>query len=46
MGEFKEGDTVLVDAQDGKIVFWSEQFTAERAKDDGKKPVGAGARRN
>jgi hypothetical protein len=47
MGEFKEGDTVLVDAQDGKIVFWSEQYAAERADaGNGKKPVGAGARKN
>jgi ATP-dependent Clp protease ATP-binding subunit ClpB len=46
-GEFKEGDTVLVDAQDGKIVFWSEQYAAERADaGNGKKPVGAGARKN
>jgi len=45
-GEFKEGDTVLVDAQEGKIVFWSEQYAAERAKEDGKRPVGAGARQN
>jgi ATP-dependent Clp protease ATP-binding subunit ClpB len=46
MGEFKEGDTILVDAQDGKIVFWSEQYAAEKAKENGKKPVGAGARQN
>jgi len=47
-GEFKEGDTVLVDAQDGKIVFWSEQYAAERADggNGSKKPVGAGARKN
>jgi len=45
-GEFKEGDTVLVDAQDGKVVFWSEQYAVEKAKEDGKRPVGAGNRRN
>jgi ATP-dependent Clp protease ATP-binding subunit ClpB len=48
-GEFKEGDTVVVDAQDGKIVFWSEQYAAERAagaRENGKKPVGAGRRIN
>ncbi len=46
LGEFTEGDTILVDAQDGKIVFWSEQYAAEKAKENGKKPVGAGARQN
>jgi len=49
MGEFKEGDTAMVDAQDGKIVFWSEQYAAEKAAENGtkgKKPVGAGARKN
>jgi ATP-dependent Clp protease ATP-binding subunit ClpB len=45
-GEFKEGDTVVVDAQDGKVVFWSEQYAAEKAAENGKKPVGAGSRRN
>ena len=30
-GEFKEGDTVYVDAEDGKIVFWSEQYAQQRA---------------
>jgi ATP-dependent Clp protease ATP-binding subunit ClpB len=45
-GEFKEGDTVVVDAQDGKIVFWSEQYAAGRAAGNGKKPVGAGGRKN
>ncbi len=48
-GEFKEGDTVVVDAQDGKIVFWSEQYAAEKAAEsspNGKKPVGAGSRKN
>jgi ATP-dependent Clp protease ATP-binding subunit ClpB len=47
MGEFKEGDTILVDAQDGKIVFWSEQYATEKAEaSNGKTPVGAGARKN
>jgi len=41
-GEFKEGDTVMVDAQEGKIVFWSEQYAAERSAKAEKKPVGAG----
>src|SRR5207237_1095945 len=45
-GEFKEGDTVCVDAQDGKIVFWSEQYAAEKAAENEKRPVGAGSRRN
>jgi ATP-dependent Clp protease ATP-binding subunit ClpB len=45
-GEFKEGDTVVVDAQDGKVVFWSEQFAAEKAAENGKRPVGAGSRTN
>ncbi|HET7701251.1 MAG TPA: ATP-dependent chaperone ClpB [Candidatus Limnocylindria bacterium] len=40
-GELKEGDTVMVDAQDGKVVFWSEQYAAERAAEAEKKPVGA-----
>ncbi|OLD52654.1 MAG: ATP-dependent chaperone ClpB [Chloroflexi bacterium 13_1_40CM_2_70_6] len=30
-GEFKEGDTVYVDTEDGKIVFWSEQYEQQRA---------------
>src|SRR3989475_130809 len=30
-GEFKEGDTVYVDTEDGKIVFWSEQYAQQRA---------------
>src|SRR5467141_3450271 len=33
-GEFKEGDTVFVDAQDGKIVFWSEQYAQEKAQEN------------
>jgi len=41
-GEYREGDTVLVDAQNGEIVFWSEEYAAEVAKENEKKPVGAG----
>jgi ATP-dependent Clp protease ATP-binding subunit ClpB len=41
-GEYREGDTVLVDAQNGEVVFWSEEYAAEVAKENGKKPVGAG----
>jgi len=41
-GEYREGDTVVVDAQNGEIVFWSEQYAAELADEREKKPVGAG----
>jgi ATP-dependent Clp protease ATP-binding subunit ClpB len=44
-GEYREGDTVVVDAQNGEIVFWSEQYAADVAKENEKKPVGA-ARQN
>jgi ATP-dependent Clp protease ATP-binding subunit ClpB len=41
-GEFKEGDTVFVDAQDGKVVFWSEQYAQEKAEEHGGRvPAGA-----
>ena len=44
-GEFKEGDTVFVDAEDGKIVFWSEQYAQERAEANGERePAGAAGR--
>jgi ATP-dependent Clp protease ATP-binding subunit ClpB len=46
-GEFKEGDTIYVDAEDGKIVFWSEQYAQQRAdreKDGGRETAGAGRR--
>jgi ATP-dependent Clp protease ATP-binding subunit ClpB len=44
-GEFKEGDTVFLDAQDGKIVFWSEQYAQQKAEEnDGREPAGAGGR--
>ncbi|MFN2520208.1 MAG: ATP-dependent chaperone ClpB [Candidatus Limnocylindria bacterium] len=42
-GEYVEGDTVFVDAEGGKIVFWNEDYAKERAED--KRPVGAGAGR-
>jgi len=47
-GEFKEGDTVVVDADDGKIVFWSEQYAQERAdkNENGKTPAGTARRSN
>jgi ATP-dependent Clp protease ATP-binding subunit ClpB len=41
-GEFREGDTVFVDAQNGEIVFWSEQYAAEKAGEHEKNAVGAG----
>ncbi|TMF54297.1 MAG: AAA family ATPase, partial [Chloroflexi bacterium] len=41
-GEFHEGDTVVVDARNGEIVFWSEQYAAKVAEENEKKPVGAG----
>src|SRR5438093_1165705 len=40
--DFKEGDTVFVDAQDGKIVFWSEQYAQEKAEEREREPAGAG----
>ncbi|TMC75604.1 MAG: AAA family ATPase [Chloroflexi bacterium] len=44
-GEFKEGDTVFVDAQNGKVVFWSEQYAKEKAEENGgREPAGAGGR--
>ena len=44
-GEFKEGDTVFVDAQDGKVVFWSEQYAQEKAEENGgREPAAAGGR--
>jgi ATP-dependent Clp protease ATP-binding subunit ClpB len=44
-GEFKEGDTVFVDAEDGKIVFWSEQYAQQRADENGERePAGAAGR--
>jgi ATP-dependent Clp protease ATP-binding subunit ClpB len=41
-GEFKEGDTVVVDVENGKVVFWSQQYAAEKAEEREKHPVGAG----
>jgi ATP-dependent Clp protease ATP-binding subunit ClpB len=44
-GEFKEGDTVFVDAENGKIVFWSEQYAQQRAEESGERePAGAAGR--
>src|SRR2546426_767890 len=41
-GEFNEGDTGFVGAQDGKIVFWSEQHAQEKAEERDREPAGAG----
>jgi len=41
-GEYKEGDTVVVDVENGKVVFWSQQYAAEKAEQREKDPVGAG----
>ena len=42
-GEFKEGDTVFVDADKGAIQFWSEEFAEKTANDrkERKQPVGS-----
>jgi ATP-dependent Clp protease ATP-binding subunit ClpB len=42
-GEYKEGDTVFVDAENGSIQFWTEEFAAGKAKDRARRgePVGA-----
>jgi ATP-dependent Clp protease ATP-binding subunit ClpB len=42
-GEYKEGDTVFVDAENGSIQFWTEEFADKRAKERAKRgePVGA-----
>jgi ATP-dependent Clp protease ATP-binding subunit ClpB len=42
-GEYKEGDTVFVDAENGSIQFWTEEFAAEKAAERAKRrePVGA-----
>ncbi len=39
-GEYREGDTAYVDVDDGKIVFWNEEFAKEKAEE--RKVVGAG----
>jgi len=39
-GEYKEGDTVFVDAEGGEIRFWSEEYAKETA--DGRAAAGAG----
>ncbi len=41
-GEYKEGDTVVVDVEKGRVVFWSQQYAAEKAEQREKDPVGAG----
>jgi ATP-dependent Clp protease ATP-binding subunit ClpB len=42
-GEYKEGDTVFVDAENGSIQFWTEEFADRKAKERAKRgePVGA-----
>jgi ATP-dependent Clp protease ATP-binding subunit ClpB len=42
-GEYKEGDTVFVDAENGSIQFWTEEFADKRAKERAMRgePVGA-----
>ena len=42
-GEFKEGDTVFVDAANGEIQFWSEEFAARKADENKKAPVASRA---
>jgi len=43
-GEYAEGDTVFVDAEDGEIQFWSEQYAAGKADANReRKTVGSGA---
>ena len=39
-GEYKEGDTVFVDAEGGTIRFWSEEYAKEQA--EGRTAAGAG----
>ena len=42
-GEFNEGDTVFVDAENGSIQFWSEEFAEKTAslRRERKQPVGS-----
>ena len=42
-GEYNEGDTVFVDAENGSIQFWTEEFAAGKAQERAKRgePVGA-----
>jgi ATP-dependent Clp protease ATP-binding subunit ClpB len=45
-GEFKEGDTIYVDAQDGKITFWGEEYSRDpRREEEEPEAAGAGRRR-
>jgi len=42
-GEYKEGDTVFVDAENGSVQFWTEEFAERKANDRKKRgePVAA-----
>ena len=42
-GEYKEGDTVFVDAEDGEIQFWNEEYADGKATERkrARKPVGS-----
>jgi hypothetical protein len=42
-GEYKEGDTVYVDAENGSIQFWTEEYADQKAKArrDRGEPVGS-----
>ncbi|MEA2660801.1 MAG: ATP-dependent Clp protease ATP-binding subunit ClpB [Chloroflexota bacterium] len=42
-GEYKEGDTVFVDAENGSVQFWTEEYADRKAKDRKRRgePVGA-----
>ncbi|HET8569922.1 MAG TPA: ATP-dependent chaperone ClpB [Candidatus Limnocylindria bacterium] len=42
-GQYREGDTIYVDAEGGEIRFWNEEYAKERAG-SAKKAVGAGGR--
>ncbi|MHB8630750.1 MAG: ATP-dependent chaperone ClpB [Candidatus Limnocylindria bacterium] len=42
-GEYKEGDTVFVDAENGKVQFWTEEFADQRAKQRAKRGEQVGA---
>ncbi|MDP9265313.1 MAG: ATP-dependent chaperone ClpB [Chloroflexota bacterium] len=41
--EYTEGDTVFVDAEGGKIVFWNEDYVQQRGEE--RRPAGVGAGR-
>ena len=42
-GTYKEGDTVFVDAENGEIQFWNEEYAEGKATERkrARKPVGA-----